>query len=217
MGSNPTGGFVISSWLVASNIAPFTCLVSSLLVAPCSPQLLFRPPSLSLLCLPCSFCITLFSGRRLRVPSLIPLSLSLSFPASLSFLRPPAPASPSSSLNLSPLAPLFALAPPSRQPFVRSRCFPFLLLFCCSSLFPLLLLPPPLVTHGARPPRCWFETQGRQLDRKAEANGLVWPQGNHGLPETLPGRLELPTLRLTASRSNQLSYGSFWKPGNREC
>ena len=133
------------------------------------------------------------------------LSLSLSFPASLSFLRPPAPASPSSSLNLSPLAPLFALAPPSRQPFVRSRCFPFLLLFCCSSLFPLLLLPPPLVTHGARPPRCWFETQGRQLDRKAEANGLVWPQGNHGLPETLPGRLELPTLRLTASRSNQLS------------
>ena len=26
--------------------------------------------------------------------------------------------------------------------------------------------------------------------------------------ETLPGRLELPTLRLTASRSNQLSYGS---------
>ena len=27
--------------------------------------------------------------------------------------------------------------------------------------------------------------------------------------ETLPGRLELPTLRLTASRSNQLSYGSL--------
>ncbi len=27
---------------------------------------------------------------------------------------------------------------------------------------------------------------------------------------TLPGRLELPTLRLTASRSNQLSYGSQW-------
>ena len=26
--------------------------------------------------------------------------------------------------------------------------------------------------------------------------------------QTLPGRLELPTLRLTASRSNQLSYGS---------
>ena len=26
---------------------------------------------------------------------------------------------------------------------------------------------------------------------------------------TLPGRLELPTLRLTASRSNQLSYGSL--------
>ena len=28
-------------------------------------------------------------------------------------------------------------------------------------------------------------------------------------PKTLPGRLELPTLRLTASRSNQLSYGSL--------
>jgi hypothetical protein len=27
--------------------------------------------------------------------------------------------------------------------------------------------------------------------------------------ETLPGRLELPTLRLTASRSDQLSYGSY--------
>jgi hypothetical protein len=26
--------------------------------------------------------------------------------------------------------------------------------------------------------------------------------------KTLPGRLELPTLRLTTSRSNQLSYGS---------
>lgn len=29
---------------------------------------------------------------------------------------------------------------------------------------------------------------------------------------TLPGRLELPTLRLTASRSNQLSYGSSCRP-----
>ena len=27
--------------------------------------------------------------------------------------------------------------------------------------------------------------------------------------ESLPGRLELPTLRLTASRSDQLSYGSL--------
>jgi hypothetical protein len=30
---------------------------------------------------------------------------------------------------------------------------------------------------------------------------------------TLPGRLELPTLRLTASRSNQLSYGSRYTAG----
>ena len=30
--------------------------------------------------------------------------------------------------------------------------------------------------------------------------------GSDGI--ALPGRLELPTLRLTASRSNQLSYGS---------
>ena len=37
--------------------------------------------------------------------------------------------------------------------------------------------------------------------------------GCHALPE----RLELPTLRLTASRSNQLSYGSFlfFKTGKR--
>ena len=33
-----------------------------------------------------------------------------------------------------------------------------------------------------------------------------------GVP-TLPGRLELPTLRLTASRSNQLNYGSKWGKG----
>ena len=30
----------------------------------------------------------------------------------------------------------------------------------------------------------------------------------HSIDDTLPGMLELPTLRLTASRSNQLSYGS---------
>jgi hypothetical protein len=32
--------------------------------------------------------------------------------------------------------------------------------------------------------------------------------------QPLPGRLELPTLRLTASRSNQLSYGSTRAEGN---
>ena len=31
---------------------------------------------------------------------------------------------------------------------------------------------------------------------------------SHVRKSALPGRLELPTLRLTASRSNQLSYGS---------
>ena len=36
---------------------------------------------------------------------------------------------------------------------------------------------------------------------------LAAPSG--GVTNTLPGRLELPTLRLTASRSNQLSYGSY--------
>ena len=36
--------------------------------------------------------------------------------------------------------------------------------------------------------------------------GCVKP--GSGVVNTLPGRLELPTLRLTASRSNQLSYGS---------
>ena len=209
MGSNPTGGFVISSWLVASNIAPFTCLVSSLLVAPCSPQLLFRPPSLSLLCLPCSFCITLFSGRRLRVPSLIPLSLSrfpfpLPYPSSALLLRPPLPLL----LTSLPWPRSLLSPPPLGNPSSVLAASPFYSSSVALRSFLSCSCPPPLVTHGARPPRCWFETQGRQLDRKAEANGLVWPQGNHGLPETLPGRLELPTLRLTASRSNQLSYGS---------
>ena len=34
---------------------------------------------------------------------------------------------------------------------------------------------------------------------------------------TLPGRLELPTLRLTASRSNQLSYGSTEPRSDGDC
>jgi hypothetical protein len=42
--------------------------------------------------------------------------------------------------------------------------------------------------------------------------GVFWfgcaKVGGSGVPNALPGRLELPTLRLTASRSNQLSYGS---------
>jgi hypothetical protein len=36
---------------------------------------------------------------------------------------------------------------------------------------------------------------------------------SHVRKSALPGRLELPTLRLTASRSNQLSYGSKWAKG----
>ena len=36
-------------------------------------------------------------------------------------------------------------------------------------------------------------------------------------PIALPGRLELPTLRLTASRSNQLSYGSHAGKLRRNC
>ena len=35
----------------------------------------------------------------------------------------------------------------------------------------------------------------------------------HVRKSALPGRLKLPTLRLTASRSNQLSYGSKWGKG----
>ena len=39
----------------------------------------------------------------------------------------------------------------------------------------------------------------------------------HIRKRALPGRLELPTLRLTASRSNQLSYGSKWAEGVAAC
>ena len=42
-------------------------------------------------------------------------------------------------------------------------------------------------------------------------------QGASGSQTSLPGRLELPTLRLTASRSNQLSYGSPCVPGGGAC
>ena len=45
---------------------------------------------------------------------------------------------------------------------------------------------------------------------KAGSGVLHTCSSSAGKQETaLPGRLELPTLRLTASRSNQLSYGSF--------
>ena len=41
------------------------------------------------------------------------------------------------------------------------------------------------------------------------ANRFQLLRGEKRRRQTLPGRLELPTLRLTASRSSQLSYGSY--------
>ena len=54
-----------------------------------------------------------------------------------------------------------------------------------------------------------FQGRPRLAERQAI---LLIPRGRQ---ITLPGRLELPTLRLTASRSNQLSYGSHvdWAGG----
>ena len=50
----------------------------------------------------------------------------------------------------------------------------------------------------------WWPCCGRQEPKHSET--LVFSVWTY---ETLPGRLELPTLRLTASRSDQLSYGSL--------
>ena len=43
------------------------------------------------------------------------------------------------------------------------------------------------------------------------------PTRSVAVAKPLPGRLELPTLRLTASRSNQLSYGSLACVRSRQC
>ena len=47
------------------------------------------------------------------------------------------------------------------------------------------------------------------FEQVAQGLGLVRRVHRRSKTMSLPGRLELPTLRLTASRSNQLSYGSL--------
>ena len=47
------------------------------------------------------------------------------------------------------------------------------------------------------------------FEQVAQGLGLVRRVHRRSKTISLPGRLELPTLRLTASRSNQLSYGSL--------
>ena len=52
-----------------------------------------------------------------------------------------------------------------------------------------------------------IDRKQRTKQRTGDFPGLARTTAHKQL-KTLPGRLELPTLRLTASRSNQLSYGS---------
>ena len=66
-----------------------------------------------------------------------------------------------------------------------------------------------------RATQCNTMQNATQLDGESNGNSMlaqtrVWNNmiRNMWRRNTLPGRLELPTLRLTASRSNQLSYGS---------
>ena len=61
--------------------------------------------------------------------------------------------------------------------------------------------------HHPKPPN----SPGLEACFEQVAQGLWLVRRVHRRSKTisLPGRLELPTLRLTASRSNQLSYGSL--------
>ena len=52
------------------------------------------------------------------------------------------------------------------------------------------------------------------FEQVAQGLGLVRRVHRRSKTISLPGRLELPTLRLTASRSNQLSYGSLCRRPN---
>ena len=49
---------------------------------------------------------------------------------------------------------------------------------------------------------------GKSTGKRQRQEVRKLPPRNGSKNKALPGRLELPTLRLTASRSNQLSYGS---------
>ena len=55
-------------------------------------------------------------------------------------------------------------------------------------------------------------TQKRQWLQAKKCHHIAAKSG-----KALPGRLELPTLRLTASRSNQLSYGSHVEKARANC
>ena len=68
---------------------------------------------------------------------------------------------------------------------------------------------------GGRPRRASRHREaGLEACFEQVAQGLWLVRRVHRRSKTisLPGRLKLPTLRLTASRSNQLSYGTLWKP-----
>ena len=59
-------------------------------------------------------------------------------------------------------------------------------------------------------PRGWepaADTQSKRKRRSPHSSVAIIDNPGTAATMTLPGRLELPTLRLTASRSNQLSYG----------
>ena len=65
--------------------------------------------------------------------------------------------------------------------------------------------------NAPKPPNAIQNPPGLEACFEQVAQGLWLVRRVHRRSKTisLPGRLELPTLRLTASRSNQLSYGSL--------
>ncbi len=61
----------------------------------------------------------------------------------------------------------------------------------------------------------WSQTGSNRRPHACKARALpteLWPHPEAGKPAKLvgPGRLELPTSRLSGVRSNHLSYGPFW-------
>ena len=71
---------------------------------------------------------------------------------------------------------------------------------------------------GATVRRCACISVANEQQARVRARQPNRAAASRGHTNTLPGRLELPTLRLTASRSNQLSYGSHvgWATTHRD-
>ena len=98
----------------------------------------------------------------------------------------------------------FSIRPPRAKATAMAFYWLSKLPFASPQTLQTLQNPPNTIQNPPNPP-------GLEACFEQVAQGLWLVRRVHRRSKTisLPGRLELPTLRLTASRSNQLSYGSL--------